>query len=100
MKHIFEFGLIGGVLLAALAFGGTEMPYFSVVQITFLGLGALLLATCTSASVGDRRLPVVIPLLLVAFVIAQWVHLSGSRNSSGGSSYRIISIALSRARSH
>ena len=100
MKHIFEFGLIGGVLLAALAFGGTEMPYFSVVQTTFLGLGALLLATCTSASVRDRRLPVVIPFLLVAFVIAQWIHLPGSRNSSGGASYRTISIAPYETLSH
>src|ERR1700682_3479182 len=82
MKHIFEIGLIGGVMLATLAFGGTEMPYFSIVQITFLGLGVL------------------IPLSLVVFVLLQCVHLLGSKNSLDGASLSGISVAPYETLSH
>src|ERR1700737_761095 len=100
MKYIFEVGLIGGVMLAALAFGGTEMPYFSIVQITFLGLGVLLLATYNSTLIRDPRPPVMIPLSLVVFVLLQCVHLPGSRNSSDGVSLSAVSIAPYETLSH
>src|ERR1700687_3092045 len=100
MKRIFEIGLTGGVSLAVLAFGGTEAPYFSIVQITILGLGVLLLATYHSAPLINSRPPVVIPLLLVAFVLAQWFHLPGARNSPGEASFRAISIAPYETLSH
>src|ERR1700682_1763332 len=113
MKHIFEIGLIGGVMLATLAFGGTEMPYFSIVQITFLGLGVLLLAAYNSTLMRDPRPPVVIPLLLVVFVLLpcvplllvvfvllQCVHLLGSKNSLDGASLSGISVAPYETLSH
>jgi O-antigen ligase len=93
MKHILEIGLVGGVVLAALAFGGTEAPYFSVVQIAFLCLGIMVLATYNSTRTGNPRLPVMIPFLLLAFVLLQWVHLPGSRSPFAGASSSGISIA-------
>ena len=93
MNRIFEIGLIGGLILAAFAFGGTETAYFSIVQITLLGLGVLLLVTYNSVFVRDARPPVAIPFLLVAFVLVQWVHLPGSRNSLDAASFSGISIA-------
>jgi len=100
MKHIFEIGLIGGVMLATLAFGGTEMPCFSIVQITFLGLGVLLLAAYNSTLMRDPRPPVVIPLSLVVFVLLQCVHLLGSKNSLDGASLSGISVAPYETLSH
>src|SRR5258708_6623482 len=84
MKHIYEIGLTGGFILAALAFGGTETPYFSVVQITLLGLGVLLLVTYDSTQMRDPRPPVVIPLLLVGFTLMQWFHLPLLKNLRHG----------------
>jgi O-antigen ligase len=101
MKRIFEIGLVSGVVLAALAFGGTETPYFSVVQVLLLGLAILLLATYKTTPVRDPRLPVMVPLLLVIFVLLQWVRFPGpagavfgyTRNPLDGASFGGISIA-------
>jgi hypothetical protein len=84
MKRIFEIGLTGGVILSTLAFGGTEMPYFSVVQITILGLGVLLFATYNSAFARDSRLPVVIPPAnaLVFAVVLGLAYANSSRRYS------------------
>jgi O-antigen ligase len=78
MVHVSKICLISVVVLAALAFGGTEGPYFSVVQVVLLGLGVLLLATYSAAGLDKPRLPVAIPLLLVALVLLQIAPLPSS----------------------
>src|SRR2546428_12413584 len=106
--RICKFCLISAVVLAALAFGGTEAPYFYVVQIVLLGLGILLLMTYCIARLGKPRLPVAIPLLLVALVLLQIVPLPGSvvqlfggtRDQLNGTSFSRISIAPYETVSH
>jgi O-antigen ligase len=101
MNRIFEVGLMSGVVLAVLAFGGTESPYFSVVQVLLLGLAILFLATYKTTPERDPRLPVMIPLLLVIFVLLQWVRRPGGAgavfghtgNPLAGASFRGISVA-------
>ena len=78
MVRVSKICLISVVVLAALAFGGTEGPYFSVVQVVLLGLGVLLLATYSAARLDKPRLPVAIPLLLVALVLLQIAPLPSS----------------------
>jgi O-antigen ligase len=68
MKKIFEIGLIGGVGLAVLAFGGTETPTISIVQILFLSLAISLLMTFDSPQAGSPKLPVLFSVVLVTFV--------------------------------
>jgi O-antigen ligase len=97
MKRVYEIGLMSGVTLAALAFGGTERPYISVVQIALLGLGVLFLATYKAAPAANRKFPITIPLLLVLIVIVQWVHLpSPSGTLSGNIRYPLDGAMLIR----
>ena len=42
MTRILEFVLVGGLILSAAAFGGTDPAYFSIVQFVFLGTGVWL----------------------------------------------------------
>ena len=78
MVRIFEIGLISAVALAVLAFGGAEPLAFSVVQIVLLGLGILLLVAYGTPRAGTPRLPVAIPLFLVALVLLQIAPLPAS----------------------
>lgn len=100
MKRIFEIGLTSGVVLAALAFGGTEAPYISAVQIALLGLGILLVVAYNSTLAGNPRLPFMIPLLLLAVVLVQWVQFPGARNLLDGASFSGMSIAPYETLSH
>jgi O-antigen ligase len=77
MKRIIEIGLVSGVTVAILAFGGTEAPYFSVVEVLLLGLAILLLAGHGTSLAGYPRLPITIPVSLVVLVLLQCVHLPG-----------------------
>ncbi len=76
MRKIFEVGLIGGVVLAVLAFGGTETPTISIVQIAVLGVAILLLMTFDSLQVGSLKVPVFFSVVLVTFVLLQWARFS------------------------
>ncbi len=108
MLRIAEVGLISAVVLAVLAFGGTEPLAFSVVQILLLGLGVLLLVTYSTPGVGKPKLPVAIPLFLVALVLLQIVplpasviqpfHKTGAQLS--GTSFSSVSIAPYETLSH
>jgi putative inorganic carbon (hco3(-)) transporter len=100
VKHIYEISLVTGIMLSALAFGGTEMPYFSVVQLMFLGLSFLLLATHNSPMTRGPKLPVVIPFLLVVFVLAQCVQFPSLRNSPDSIASSAISVAPYETLSH
>ncbi len=101
MVRIIEIGLISAVVLAVLAFGGTEPLAFSVVQVVLLGLGILLLVAYDTPRVGKPRLPVAIPLFLVALVLLQIAPLPASvvrlfhntGNQPSGASFASISIA-------
>jgi O-antigen ligase len=75
MMRILEVGLVGAVVLAAAAFGGTEMPTISIVQIVILGLGISLLLKFDSLDAGSVELPILFPAVLTIFVFAQWVHI-------------------------
>ena len=78
MVRIVEIGLISAVVFAVLAFGGTEPLFFSVVQVVLLGLGILLLVTYGTPRAGKPRLPVAVPLFLVALVLLQIAPLPAS----------------------
>ena len=98
--RICEFCLISAVVLAALTYGGTEAPYFSVVQILILGLGILLFARYSTTRPDQPRLPVA-PLFLIALVLLQIELLPGSvvqlfdrtRDQFSGTSFAPISLA-------
>lgn len=101
MVRTAELGLIGGVALAALAFGGTEAPYLPLVQIVLLGLSIVLLLSYRTANASKLRVPVAVPLLLVALVLLQMAPFPASllqlfdrtRSGFGDGSLASISIA-------
>ncbi len=101
MVQLAYIALSGSLVLAVLAFGGTDPLFFSVAQIVLLGLGVLLLVTHDTGQVGKLKLPVAIPLLLVALVLLQIVplpalvtqlfHNAGTQRS--GASFASLTIA-------
>ncbi len=108
MVRIVEIGLISAVVLAVLVFGGTEPLAFSVVQIVLLGLGILLLVMYGTRRVGKPRVPVAVPLVLVALVLLQIAplpasvmqRLSNAGNPITGTSFATFSIARYETVSH
>ncbi len=108
MLRIAEVGLISAVVLAVLAFGGTEPLAFSVVQVVLLGLGVLLLVTYGTPRVGKPRIPVAIPLFMVCLVLLQIAPLPASvlqlfhhaGNPLGRTSFATISVAPYETASH
>jgi len=108
MVRVFEIGLFSAMVLAVLAFGGTEPLFFSGVQIVLLGFGILLLVTCGTSRVGKPRLPVAIPLFLVGMVLLQIAPLPASAfqlfhsagNPLSGTSFASLSIAPYETLSH
>lgn len=73
MVRITQIALISTVVLAVLAFGGTEPLFFSVVRILLLGMGIPLIVAYATPRVGKPRLPLAIPIFLVALVLLQIV---------------------------
>jgi O-antigen ligase len=96
------------VVLAVLVFGGTEPLAFSVVQIVLLGLGILLLVMYGTPRVGKPRVPVAVPLFLVALVLLQIIPLPASLirllhntgNQLSGTYFATTSIAPYETLSH
>jgi hypothetical protein len=84
MARIFEIGLIGGVILAVAAFGGTDPAYFLVVKIVLLVLGGLLMMKSISRNAENPVFPAMIPLLLLVLILLQVVHLPVFANSMRG----------------
>jgi O-antigen ligase len=84
MARIFEIRLIGGVIMAVAAFGGTDPGYFLVVEIVLLVLGGLLMLKSISRTAEYSVFPAMIPLLLVAIIVLQIVHLPVFANSMHG----------------
>lgn len=78
MRRMAEFALIGAVWLAVLAFGGTEPLGFAVVQVVLLGLVGLVVLAAGRTNWETTGVPVVVPMVLVALVLAQLIPLSGS----------------------
>ena len=70
MVRCLEFGLLGAVCVAVLAFGGEVPSFFALTQITLLGLAAFLLSGWLR-QVKSIHFPVACPLLLVALVLLQ-----------------------------
>ncbi|MGB7844221.1 MAG: hypothetical protein WBL63_01290, partial [Candidatus Acidiferrum sp.] len=108
MNRLIEVGLIGGVCVAVLAFGGTVGWIFAVAQVMVLGLGICSLLTGEFSHTDFERFPVVIPFLLAALVLLQICPLPSSLASLfgrggpgiGGGSYFTISMARYQTVSH
>lgn len=75
MLHIAEAGLSVAMWTAVLAFGGTSPPFFLVTEVIILGLGILFLAFSLRSPLTATRLPVVVPVALVALVLLQILPL-------------------------
>jgi hypothetical protein len=84
MNLVFKISLIGAVVLATAAFGGTEPSYFFPVQMVLLGLGGTLLLRSVSNSSHKLLLPVRIQGLLFAIILAQIVPFPLFANSATG----------------
>lgn len=78
MGRVAEIGLVLSLFWAVLAYGGTEPPYFSLVQVLLLGLSVFLLLGDRPRGHSSPRVPVVVPLLLVGLVVLQLVPLPTS----------------------
>lgn len=108
MTRLAQVVLISALVLAVLAFGGTEPLYFSVVQIILLAVGVLFLLSYAPSRVGKPKLPVVIPLILLALILFQIVPLPasgvqlirGAAELPSETSYLAISIAPYQTLSH
>jgi O-antigen ligase len=73
--RIAEAGLIIAIWIAVLAFGGTSPPFFLVTQVIILGLGVFLLSVSLRAPVTAKRLPLAVPVTLIALVVLQILPL-------------------------
>lgn len=72
MQKLIEVALILGVAFAALAFGGTELPTFALVQISFFGVAALALAKAPELVVNfTSPRAYVVPAVLLGAVLLQ-----------------------------
>jgi O-antigen ligase len=83
--RIAEAGLIIAIWIAVLAFGGTSPPFFLFTQIIILGLGVLLLSASLREPLTTARLPLTVPLLLIALVLLQILPLPTFRGARSGS---------------
>lgn len=90
-QNLMEAGLIAGIAVAVVAFGGTEPLSFAAVQVVVLGLACFLLV---SERGSDRtgRFPMAVPGILLAVVLLEllplprWVlQALGDRSGSLGS---------------
>jgi O-antigen ligase len=94
MPRLVETALIVGVVIAVLAFGGTEPASFAVVQVLLLGVAALVVAS-SRESLGITASPrsYVIPAVLTGIVLLQlcplpahlFQQLTGRENPAPGS---------------
>jgi len=108
MIRFLEVGLIGGVCVAVLAFGGTIPWLFAVTQVIVLGLGVCFLLAGQFSSLTSNRFPVAIPLLVVALVLLQLCPLPISlaslfgrgRGGIAGDTHFTISMAHYQTVSH
>src|SRR5690349_8020245 len=71
MVRCLEFGLLGTVCVAVLAFGGEVPSFFALAQVTLLGLAAALLLSGWFRHLKNVQFPMACPLLLVALVLLQ-----------------------------
>ncbi len=71
MVRMLEVGLVGGVCVAVLAFGGTAPSFFAVTQLIILGMGVLFVLSGRFSRVTSTHIPIASPLLLFAFVLLQ-----------------------------
>jgi O-antigen ligase len=71
MLRIVEVSLILGVVLAVLAFGGTEPISFALVQVLFLGVAALLVASPKGVTTSVSWQALVVPAVLTSVVLLQ-----------------------------
>jgi putative inorganic carbon (HCO3(-)) transporter len=78
MVRLLEVGLLCGVCVAVLAFGGTAPSFFAVTQVIFLGLAAVFLFSDQFSHVTSIHFPVASPLLLLVLVLVQICPLSVS----------------------
>src|ERR1700674_171017 len=94
MPRLVETALIVGVVIAVLAFGGTEPASFAVVQVLLLGVAALVVAS-SRETLGITASPrsYVIPAVLTGIVLLQlcplpahlFQQLTGRENPAPGS---------------
>jgi len=73
--RIAEAGLTIAIWIAVLAFGGTSPPFFLVTEIIILGLGVFLLSASLRAPLTTIRLPLAVPMALIAWVVLQILPL-------------------------
>jgi O-antigen ligase len=69
--RIAEAGLIIAIWIAVLAFGGTSPPFFLATEVIILGLGVFLLSARLRAPLTAIRLPIAVPVALIALVVVQ-----------------------------
>jgi len=71
MVRLLEVGVLCGVSVAVLTFGGTAPSFFAVTQVIILGLAAVFLFSGQFSHVTSIHFPVASPLFLVALVLVQ-----------------------------
>jgi putative inorganic carbon (hco3(-)) transporter len=75
LDSFIEIGLIGAVVMAVLAFGGTQVLVFSAVEFVVLGLAFLVVASHGASGPDKPAIPIVIPVCLVAIALFQIIPL-------------------------
>jgi O-antigen ligase len=108
MLRLVEVGLIAGVCVAVLAFGGTAPSFFAVTQVIVLGLGVFFLLSSQFPRFTSVHFPIASPLLLVALVLFEVCPLPVSlapvfgraRGEMLGSSHFTVSLAPYQTLSH
>lgn len=99
--RVLEVGFFAALVIAVLAFGGADAVFLSISQLLLLSLGILVVAGAGASSVGKARLPIAVPLLLLALVFLQIAELPAAllqldgveRAVPGGAVHNRMSIA-------
>jgi putative inorganic carbon (hco3(-)) transporter len=89
MSKLAEISLILGVTLAVLAFGGAETVSFSIVEVFFFGVAALLVATAPESAFRLSVKSLAVPAVLTGVVLLQlcpppkfWLHRFSGHDAS------------------
>jgi putative inorganic carbon (hco3(-)) transporter len=89
MLKLAEISLIVGLVLAVLAFGGTETIAFAIVQLLFFGVAAFFVVSARESTFRSSAKSVAVPVVLTGIVLIQlcplpesWLHRFAGRGTS------------------
>lgn len=108
MSRVVEVSLILGIVLAVLAFGGTEPASFALVEVLLLGLSALVIANPAGVELAGLPRALLVPAAVLGVILVQIcplpVHLlerfAARENPGTGATLAHLSMEAYSTRAH